>query len=130
MDRSLRQNREARPREVSNSTVNQIDGANSQPAAVRWFGDLPNKLEIAKKVSPLMYVRAGLPPILSVHGNSDTTVPYPEAVKLHQELAKVNVPNQLITIAGGRHGNFTADERVRIYTTIREFLAKNGLGPK
>jgi len=104
-----------------------IDGKNSQPAAVRWFGDLPNKMEIAKKVSPLTYVRAGLPPILSVHGDSDPTVPYSEAVKLHQELAKVNVPNQLITVPGGKHGNFTADERVKIYTTIREFLAKNGL---
>lgn len=107
-----------------------IDGANSQPAAVRWFGDLPNKMEIARKVSPLTYVRAGLPPILTVHGDADPTVPYPEAVKLHQELTKVNVPNQLITVPGGKHGNFTADERVKIYTTIREFLAKNGLGPK
>jgi acetyl esterase/lipase len=107
-----------------------IDGKNSQPAAVRWFGDLPNKMEIAKKVSPLTYVRAGLPPILTVHGDADPTVPYPEAVKLHQELAKVNVPNQLVTVPGGRHGNFTADERVKIYTTIREFLAKNGLVSK
>lgn len=107
-----------------------IDGANSQPAAVRWFGDLPNKMEIARKVSPLTYVRAGLPPILTVHGDADPTVPYPEAVKLHQELTKVNVPNQLVTVPGGKHGNFTADERVKIYTTIREFLAKNGLGPK
>jgi acetyl esterase/lipase len=107
-----------------------IDGANSQPAAVRWFGDLPNKMEIAKKVSPLTYVRTGLPPILTVHGDADPTVPYPEAVKLHQELAKVNVPNQLVTVPGGRHGNFTADERVKIYTTIREFLTKNGLGPR
>jgi acetyl esterase/lipase len=107
-----------------------IDGPNSQGAAVRWFGDLPNKMEIANKVSPLTYVRTGLPPILTVHGDADPTVPYPEAVKLHQELAKVNVPNQLVTVPGGRHGNFTADERVKIYTTIREFLAKNGLGPK
>jgi acetyl esterase/lipase len=107
-----------------------IDGKNSQPAAVRWFGDLPNKMEIARNVSPLTYVRTGLPPILTVHGDADPTVPYPEAVKLHQELAKVNVPNQLVTVPGGKHGNFTADERVKIYTTIREFLAKNGLGPK
>jgi acetyl esterase/lipase len=107
-----------------------IEGPNSQPAAVRWFGDLPNKMEIAKRVSPLVYVRPGLPPILTVHGDSDTTVPYPEAIRLHQALAEVNVPNQLLTIDGGRHGNFTADERAKIYTTIREFLAKNGLGPK
>ena len=84
-------------------------------------------MEVAKRVSPLTYVRAGLPPIITVHGDSDTTVPYPEAVKLHQELAKLNTPNQLITIPGGKHGGFTADERTRIYVTIRQFLMKYGL---
>jgi hypothetical protein len=28
------------------------------------------------------------------------------------------------------HGGFTPVERTKIYTAIREFLAKNGLGPK
>jgi acetyl esterase/lipase len=107
-----------------------ISGANKQAAAVRWFGDMANPLEVARKVSPLTYVRSGLPPILTIHGDADRTVPYPEAVRLHQELTKANVPNQLITVPGGGHGNFTADERVKIYTTIKEFLAKNGLAQK
>jgi len=104
-----------------------IDGPNRQQAAARWFGEMTNRMEVAKRVSPLTYVRAGLPPIITVHGDSDTTVPYPEAVKLHQELAKLNTPNQLITIPGGKHGGFTADERTRIYVTIRQFLMKYGL---
>jgi acetyl esterase/lipase len=107
-----------------------IDGPHKANAAVRWFGSMPNRMEIARRVSPLTYIRPGLPPILTVHGDADTTVPYPQAVKLHEALAKVNVPNQLVTIPGGKHGNFTPEERERIYTTIREFLAKNGLGPK
>jgi len=104
-----------------------IDGPNRQAAAARWFGEMPNKMEVAKRVSPLTYVRGGLPPILTVHGDADTTVPYAEAVRLHQELAKLGVPNQLLTIPGGRHGNFSADERTKIYLTIREFLTKNGI---
>jgi acetyl esterase/lipase len=107
-----------------------IDGPHKANAAVRWFGSLPNRMEIARRVSPLTYIRPGLPPILTVHGDADPTVPYSEAVKLHEELTKVNVPNQLVTIPGGKHGNFTPQEREKIYTTIREFLAKNGLGPK
>jgi|SRR5579862_659455 len=107
-----------------------IDGPHTANAAVRWFGSLPNRMEIARRVSPLTYVRPGLPPILTVHGDSDTTVPYDQAVRLHAALAKVNVPNQLITIPGGKHGGFTAEQRDKIYITIREFLAKNGLGPK
>jgi len=113
-----------------------IGGANRSAAAVRWFGDSANPLEdaakkeVAIKVSPLTHVRTGLPPIITVHGDADRTVPYPEAVRLHEALAKVNVPNQLVTVPGGGHGGFTADERVKIYTTIKEFLGKNGLGPK
>jgi len=109
-----------------------IDGTNSQPAAVRWFGNMakPDALNIAKKVSPLTYVRSGLPPIITIHGDADRTVPYPEAVRLHEALAKVNVPNQLVTVPKGGHGGFSAEERVRVYTEIREFLTKNGVMPK
>jgi acetyl esterase/lipase len=107
-----------------------IDGANRQAAAVRWFGDMKNPLDIAKKVSPLTYVRSGLPPIITIHGDADRTVPYPEAVRLHEALAKVNVPNQLVTIPNGGHGGFSAEERVRIYAAIRDFLTKNEVMPK
>jgi len=107
-----------------------IDGPNRRPPAERWFGSMPNRIEVAKRVSPMTYVRAGLPPILTVHGDADPTVPYPEAVTLHKALDKFKVPNQLVTIPGGKHGGFTSEQRDRIYVTIREFLAKNGLGPK
>ena len=36
-----------------------IDGPNRRPPAERWFGSLPNRMEIAKRVSPMTYVRAG-----------------------------------------------------------------------
>jgi len=107
-----------------------IDGPNKQAAAARWFGSMTNAMEVAKKVSPLNYVRAGLPPVITIHGDADRTVPYPEAVRLHEALAKVNVPNQLVTVPGGGHGNFSADERVRVYGIIKEFLTKNGVMPK
>jgi acetyl esterase/lipase len=107
-----------------------IDGPNSRTAAMQWLAGLPNREEIARRVSPLTYVRAGLPPILTIHGDADPTVPYQEAVRMHEALEKVKSPNQLLTIPGGKHGGFTPEERSRIYTTIREFLAKNGLGEK
>lgn len=107
-----------------------IDGPNRANGAARWTAGLPNRMEIAKRVSPLTYVREGLPPILTIHGDADMTVPYQEAVRLHEALNKVGSPNQLLTIPGGKHGGFTRDERTKIYSTIREFLAKNGLGPK
>jgi acetyl esterase/lipase len=107
-----------------------IDGPHRANLAAQWLGSLPNRDEIAHRVSPLTYVRAGLPPILTIHGDSDQLVPYQEAMRLHEALSKVGVPNQLLTIPGGKHGGYTADERTRIFITIREFLAKNGLGEK
>jgi acetyl esterase/lipase len=105
-----------------------IDGPHAANLAVTWLGSLPNKDEIAKRVSPLTWVRAGLPPILTIHGDMDQLVPYDEAVRLHAALGKAGVTNQLLTIPGGRHGNFTPEERTKIFSTIREFLSKNGLG--
>ena len=107
-----------------------IDGPHRANLAVTWLGSLPNKDEIAKRVSPLTYVRAGLPPILTIHGDMDQLVPYDQAVRLHAALTKAGVPNQLLTIPGGRHGGFTPEERTKIFVTIREFLTKHGLGGK
>jgi acetyl esterase/lipase len=107
-----------------------IDGPHRANLAAQWLGSLPNRDEVALRVSPITYVRPGLPPIMTIHGDSDPLVPYAHAVRLHEELSRVNVPNQLLTIPGAKHGGFTADERTRIYVAIREFLAKNGLAGK
>ncbi|MEO8097574.1 MAG: alpha/beta hydrolase [Acidobacteriota bacterium] len=104
-----------------------IDGPNLRAAAARWFGSLPNRMDIAKRVSPMTYVRAGLPPIMTIHGDADPTVPYPQAVKLKADLDRLKVPNQLVTIPGGGHGNFTAEQRTMIYKNIHDFLTKNGV---
>jgi len=104
-----------------------IDGPNRANAAMTWLGSLPNRTEIANRVSPLNYVRKGLPPILSIHGDADRVVPYQHGVRLHEALNKVGVVNQLITIPGGGHGNFTPEQRTMIYSTIQQFLKKNGL---
>lgn len=105
-----------------------LDGPNRKAYAVQWLGSMPDREEIARRVSPLTYVRAGLPPVLAIQGDADPTVPYQHSVRLTEALTKVDVPNQLVTIPGGKHGGFTPEERTRIYVAIRDFLAKNGLG--
>jgi acetyl esterase/lipase len=105
-----------------------MDGPHRAERALPWMGSLPNRSELAKLVSPLTYVRAGLPPILTIHGDKDTTVPYDQAVRLQEALSKAGVPNQLLTISGAHHGGFTQEQRTNVYLTIREFLARYGLG--
>ncbi|HYM12769.1 MAG TPA: alpha/beta hydrolase [Bryobacterales bacterium] len=104
-----------------------LEGPNMKTYAVTWLGSMENRREVARRVSPIRYVRAGLPPILSIHGDADPTVPYQHAVRLHEALQEAGVPNQLITIPGGKHGGFNQAETLRAYTAIREFLAAHKL---
>jgi acetyl esterase/lipase len=102
-----------------------LAGPNKQDYAVDWLGNLPNKEAIALSVSPITYVRKGLPPIFTVHGDKDQLVPYNHAVRLHEALTKAGVPNQLMTIPGGKHGGFSKEEMGRVFTAIKEFLKNN-----
>ena len=105
--------------------VDLLDGANEKAYAVRWMGSQPNRREIADRVSPMKYVRADLPPIITIHGNADPTVPYAHAVQLHEALDEVEIRNQLITVPNGRHGGFPAEEMLRIYDGVFKFLDEN-----
>ena len=107
--------------------VDLLDGVNMKTYAVQWMGSMPNRVEIAKRVSPLTYVRAGLPPVISIQGDQDPTVPYDHSVRLQDALKKVAVDGELITIPGGKHGGFTRAENQRAYAAIKAFLAKHGL---
>ena len=91
------------------------DGPHKANLAVQWFGSLPNRDELARRLSPLTYIRADQPPVLTIHGDADPTVNYQQAVRLQEALTKAGVQNQLLTIPGGHHGNFSPDERTKIY---------------
>ena len=83
-----------------------LDGPNTRSYAVRWLGSLSNRFEIAERVSPLTYVRPDLPPILTIHGDADPTVPHAHAVRLKKQLDAASVPNYLHTVPSGLHGRF------------------------
>ncbi len=104
-----------------------LDGPNLRSYAVQWLGSSSDRDRIAKRVSPLEYVRPGLPPVLMIHGDADPTVPYEHSQRLKAALDKAGVPNELFTVAGGHHGNFSADQNTRVYAAIEEFLRKQNL---
>lgn len=102
-----------------------IKGSNVKNYAMMWLGSQPNAEEIARRVSPLTYVRPGLPPILSIHGDQDDVVPYSQSLRLHEALDKAKVPNQLLTIKGAGHGGFSQADYARSYEAIWMFLRQN-----
>lgn len=102
-------------------------GADARSYAAQWVGAQSDAKEIARSVSPLSYVREGLPPILSIMGDADPIVPYSQNVLLHDALEEVGAKHELYTIQGGGHGNFDTTQRTEIYRKIADFLASNGL---
>ncbi len=102
-----------------------IQGKNLKNYAVMWMGSQTNAAEIAKRVSPLTYIRKDLPPILTIHGDKDDVVPYSQATRLKDALDKAKVTNKLITIKNGGHGGFPQAEYVRSFDEIWKFLKEN-----
>ncbi len=105
-----------------------LAGPNYKNYADMWLGSQSNRVEIAKRVSPMTYVRAGLPPIISIQGDADDVVPYSNSTRLHAALQQVGVPNKLITIPNGKHGGFDAAQYESAYRQIFDFLAANFSG--
>lgn len=106
-----------------------LDGPNMKPYAVAWLGSTLDRAQIAARVSPLTYVRAGLPPVFTIHGDADPTVPHAHATRLHQALDAAGVPNELMTTAGGTHGYSccTLAQRNDAYQRMRAFLVRHGV---
>ena len=93
-----------------------------------WIGSSPNRVAIAARVSTMNHVNADLPPILSIHGDEDSIVPYSHGVRLHEALERAGVSNKLITVEGGGHGGFSSEQMEGIYSQIREFLDQHDIG--
>jgi len=108
--------------------LDELHGPNAKGYAVIWVGDQPNADEIAKRVSPIHYVTADVPPIITIHGDKDALVPYEQSVQLHKELDAAKVPNQLYTVPGANHGGFTFDQNQKAWAAVRQFLQEHVKG--
>jgi acetyl esterase/lipase len=77
-----------------------LDGPNKKPFpetwpyTVQWLGNQPNRADIAKASSPLTYVRAGVPPTISIHGDADPLVPYAHSTRLQDGLQKAGIAHE------------------------------------
>jgi len=74
----------------------------------------------------MTYVRKDLPPILTLHGDVDKTVPYEQGANLTRELTKAGASARLITVSGAGHGfpQATLDDQ---FEHIFAFLKEKGI---
>ena len=66
-------------------------------------GAIPEKTELAKKVSPVTYVSKASPPFLILHGKKDNVVPWKQSEELHETLKKAGADSTLILVENAGH---------------------------
>jgi acetyl esterase/lipase len=105
----------------------QLQGPNRRDYTVRWVPEKENRADLARIVSPLTHVRKGLPPILTIHGTADPSVPYDHGERLVRQLSAAGARAALVTVRDGAHG-FPKAETDEIYERyVWPFLASVGV---
>ena len=107
--------------------ADQLSGPNMREYAVAWVPEQTGRLKLAARVSPMTYVRKGLPPILTIHGDADQTVPYQHGVKLTKALRDAGNDAELVSVPQGEHGFPKATEDEVYERDIWPFLKKHGV---
>lgn len=104
-----------------------LSGKNQKNYAVMWFGSLRDRDELARELSPLSYVNKNNSPVITLHGDKDSVVPFEHGARLHEALNKAGVKNKLHTVKGGDHGMFTKQQYVDAFAEIWPFLDSVGV---
>jgi acetyl esterase/lipase len=98
--------------------------------AEQWLpASTPNRAALAVEVSPITYVRKDVPPLITVQGMDDTTVPTAESQALYDALVAAGADTALHFVAGAGHGFSTPatawpDAESAMFT----FLVQHGIG--
>jgi len=111
-------------------SVNPEDrGAFASGATTKWIGAdaKPSVKAMEVAMSPITYVRPGLPPVFIVHGDKDPTVPYVGSQLLQIALTKAGVKNYLDTVPDGLHGIWPKEENTRVHLDSLRFLKTVGV---
>ncbi|MBM3739819.1 MAG: alpha/beta hydrolase [Acidobacteria bacterium] len=104
----------------------QLSGTNMRKYAVEWLPEQNARYELARRVSPMTYVRRKSPAVLTIHGDQDETVPYEHGVQLTKALRDAGADAEMITVEKGRHG-FPAEKMKELYVDIFKFLERRGI---
>ncbi|MCC7235151.1 MAG: alpha/beta hydrolase [Bryobacterales bacterium] len=104
----------------------QLQGPNMRPYAVTWVPEQDGRFALADRVSPKTYVRRGLPPVLTIHGDLDPTVPYEHGTRITKALRDAGNDAELITVQGGKHG-FPPEKMKELQEQIFAFLKQRGV---
>ena len=73
--------------------------------AAQWLPEgMPDREVVARQVSPMTYVRKDMPPLITVQGANDTTVPVVLGQRLNEALLAVGADSEVHLVPGAGHG--------------------------
>ena len=122
--------------DIEGNVGGNLDQSSSVDAVVDWFGpvdmarmencetvkgaDSPEAVlmgvapaespDMVALISPITYISESTVPMLVIHGNSDSVVPYCQGEYFSEALKKVGKLSDFITVEGGEHGPVTFNE--------------------
>ncbi len=94
------------------------ESALAQPYAVAWVGNTD-----PVRLSPVTYINRDTPPIFSIAGESDQSVPYQvQGRRFHDLLQRATVPHELFTVPNGGHWPFPLADIQEGFREMQKFL--------
>ncbi|MFT3830208.1 MAG: S9 family peptidase [Opitutaceae bacterium] len=107
------------------------DGASPGRTAMlrRFLGDPKSNEEKFEAISPVRVAGQIKVPVFVAHGKSDYVAPVEQSEQLVAELKRNGIPHETYFQRGEGHGMADLEHRVKLYTLIEAFLAKN-LAPR
>ena len=91
----------------------------------RKLGDPKKQKEFFDSISPMRHVDKIRVPVFVAHGKDDSTADIEESRHLLSQLDKYNVPHEVMFASEEGHGFHHLDNKVKLYSRIEAFLAKN-----
>ena len=98
-----------------------------RPAPPQWPAPDAKTLALARKLSPMTYVKAGVPPTYIVNGEKDPAVDPTQDAQLKKALDAAGVLNGQYIVPGGGHGNFPPAEADKAMLLCLQFLKAQGI---
>lgn len=80
------------------------------PEAVLIGGAPADNMDMVALISPITYISDKTAPMLVIHGNADSVVPYCQGVYFSEALKEAGKLSDFITVEGGQHGPVTFNE--------------------
>lgn len=104
------------------TTVGRPDDDDPQMREALFLGAPPSQVpELARAASPLTHVHAGAPPILLLHGDSDTLVPADQSIRFARALQDAGGTVSLVLVPGASHFWDGADDVPGIVARSADF---------